>query len=394
MFHLDPSLLAPEIAALLISRGQGVPPLIWNTRPNRIAAKTLDDIQLPQLFDRPSVPNTQMASAARALLYFWNGWPAEALKEAELAHEPEKAFISALCARQAGDPNRAKECFQAVGEYSVFHALGQHAVQGLMGCPDPLLVRFQKAITLCEMWEPFLFVDLYEQARAEKLKDEVVQIICTLQGLEYEYLFQYCYESATGEKLVKKSAAQEVDTETNRQRTRELAEKHRAKAERHKKDRKEDTGATEAAKPAAPQTPVAPPTFVGGSPTHVGTPSVSGTPMHSPSVARPTANGPSLVISCPKCRSSVEMPVAMRGTRQACGRCGAAFLVPRAKAAISTPLPANLSPPPPGRLMLRCPKCADAVTLPESSRGKPERCPKCGAAFLVPRKKATASNSM
>ncbi len=401
MFHVDPALLAPEIAALLVSRGQGVPPLLWNTRPNRIAAKTLDDLALPRLFDRPSVPNAQMGAAVRSLLYLWNGWPNEALREAESAGESEKAFIAALCARQAGEPIRAKELLQGVGEHPIFHPLGQHVLEGLSGSHDPLLVRFQQTIALGALWEPFLFVDLFEQARVEKLKEETVQVICTLQSLEFEYLLKYCYECATGEPLAGRAAAREADPEANRQRTRELAEKHKAKIQRQKKEQKEKDNEAEgedAPKPATPAAAHQVPMVGGGAmsampqvPVVGGRAPASATQVQpSPDTGR-SARGAGISISCPKCRHSVCVPAAMRGTRQACERCGAAFLVPAARTARNAPLPANLSPPPPGHVLLRCPRCADVVTLPESTRGKADRCPKCGAAFLVPRKKGMSS---
>jgi hypothetical protein len=96
MYDLDPAQLPPAIASLVFSRGRGVPPLQWTGRPNPLAARSLGELDDAKLFQRLGLANEAMASAVRALLYLWNGWPAEANQQVMTAPEAERNYIAAI----------------------------------------------------------------------------------------------------------------------------------------------------------------------------------------------------------------------------------------------------------------------------------------------------------
>jgi len=387
MFEIDPKQLAPEISALILSRGQGVPPLQWDGRPNRIAARTLDDTEPMRLFGRPGFADEAMVDAVRGLLYLWNGWPAEAIAHAEKAPPPEACYIRAIAERQAGRADEAKRLFQQIGNHPVYLSLADRAFKDLDGTNEPLLVRFQQAIELGGLWEPYLYVDVFEMARGGKLKEQAEQVVRTLQCVEFELLFKYCYEQAVGERLVQRAAPTEDAQEARIQQLRQLADKHRARQKAAKAPEKTEKQKSDAAPAAAPGTP-------------------------------PDAGGVGdgwIKIGCPRCRQAVDLHESVRGQVQSCPHCGALFKVPgqppQPTGAMPSPAPgtmasqamaaqaaAGLHSPggsqtvagpqaTAGLIGVRCPKCANTLMLPEAMRGRPQKCAACGAVFLVPQKK-------
>ncbi|MFH1419354.1 MAG: hypothetical protein ABII12_13855 [Planctomycetota bacterium] len=369
MLDQDTSRFAPEVKALLVARGQGVPPLQWNLRPNRIAANTLDDIQNTKLLDCKVFANEAQVCSVRSLLYLWNGWPREAREQTRGAPELERFLIDAIVERQAGNVDPAKASLRQVGAHPIFKVLAIHALQCLNG-NNPILVRLRQTVQQYQLWEPFLFVDVFQQALAGKFSEDEEMIIRSLQSAEFTLLFRHCYERATGAAMgrVAKAAAQSGKIDT--QRTRELAEKHRAAQSKTVK-----------------QTPPREQT--------------ADSPEQTPRAPTPTPNA--IMVTCPKCKSPAQLPVSARGQGHQCSSCGAKFLVPQASAnggpaaVDAAPVMPGSTPAAPnamvGMIGMRCPKCHHAQAVPEASRGKAHQCNACGVAFTVPQKKAPASTT-
>jgi hypothetical protein len=349
MFDLDPSQLPPEIAALIFTRGQGVPPLQWHGRPNPLAARTLGELSDGKLFQRVGLANEAMSHAVRSLLYLWNGLPAEATTAARAAPAVELCFVAAIAERQAGNVAPAKEFFRQVGPHPVFQQLAPHVLQMLPAPRDPMLVRFAQIVKDSGAWEPFLFVDLYEQTRAGKAVDTTAQTVCRLQCLEFEVFFRYCLETTLGEKLVRKAQSASVqDYEARMQQVRQLAEKHRAKRQRSGQSEGEEQADDDSAE--SPQ-------------------------------------DDAIRIGCPKCKSTVELPASSRGQCARCSRCGVKFMVPQLQTVPGRPAVV----PPANMVGIRCPKCQEMLMFPEEARGKKEKCGKCGVVFLIPPRKSPAT---
>ncbi len=376
MIELDPSQFAPEVKSLLIARGQDDPPLQWNARPNRIAANTLDDMQNSKLLGSKVFADEAQVASVRALLYLWNGWPREARGEAKNAPELERILIDAIVERQAGNTEPAKTALRKVGVHPIFKVLAFQAMQGITG-NNPSLIRLRQTVQQYQLWEPFLFVDVFQQALAGKFNEDEAKTIRSLQLAEFTLLFRYCYEQATGETVGHNakaaSHAQKIDT----QRTRELAKKHR--------DAKRKSTPSSPSPEQAAKTPEQP----------------SPTPAPDPGV---------ITVTCPKCKKPAPLPVAARGQGHQCGGCGAKFLVPQAQPNSAPPAkgtaPVNGSAPAKGSaptmpgsapaapsanagmIGMRCPKCQHAQPVPEANRGQAHRCIACGAAFTIPQKKS------
>ncbi len=348
MFDLDPEQMPPEMANLLLLRGRNLPPLQWHTQPTLPAAKILAELEDAKLFRRVGLASAAMAKGVRALLYLWNGLFEEAKVEAGDAPEVERSFVAAICERQAGSAEVAKLLLQQVGAHPTYAALGRHGGRVLGGVRGAAIVRLLQAVKQGGTWEPLLFVDAHQEALAGKLNDMGVSAVCTLQCIEFELLFRHCCETALGEKLARRSTkSTNREQEARLQEMRKLAERHRAverKPQRFDSEEPE-TGQDE-------ETP-------------------------APEEAR-------IMIACPKCRNTVDLPESARGQCARCDRCSVAFMVPLGAGGLSSPE----ASPKLNLIGVRCPKCHEMLMFPEDVRGKPERCGKCGVLFLVPPKKA------
>ena len=284
MIDLDTSRLPSRVVAALMARGAQLPPLQWHTNPIRAAKSTLDGIpNTGVLVDCDPPVDEAMAAAVRALLYFWNGWFEEAESAAAAAPEQERTYITALIKRQTGDAAAAKVLFQEVGDHAVHPHLVKFTQDTIGLSVMPLLKRLRDMIAFVDQWEPHIFVDVYEHARAGGFDPSGELMVCTIQCREFELLFSHCLEAATGRKCTKPA--------------KDTAEQQRVRR-----------------RPPArrPTTPF----------------------RHSPTAAKPSAPKEpvklalDVTVICPGCGATLTVPEEKRGTTQACAKCNTAFLVP------------------------------------------------------------------
>lgn len=287
MVKLDPSELPPPVARALLARGTQVPPLAWHEQPNRAAKSALDELKTDAaLMGREAVASAEMAAAARALLYLWNGWPAEAAMYAHGAAEREQQFIHALTERQAGAYPAAKSAWQQVGEHPIFAELAAFAQQAIPAKSSGPLKRLRDVIEFAGQWEPHLFTDLCDQAASGKLDLAGEELVRRLQCCELELLLVHCCEAAIGAKL---------------RRTRAPAPRAAAPPPRRP-----------ATPPPAPTRPEL----------------TSDGPRKPRPVLKPVELESGIGIACPKCRAVKMVPESRRGSTDICPKCKTVFQVP------------------------------------------------------------------
>jgi hypothetical protein len=281
-----------------MARGADLPPITWNAHPNRAGKSALD--QMPdhnKLFVREEFRDPAMAAAIQALLYLWNGWPQSAAMYAQLATPRERDYIEALAARQAGDTARTKDFFSKVDGHPIYAALAGYATETIGLSTTHLLKRLRDTIAFGEQWEPFAFGDVYEQARTGQLDPTGEQIVRSLQCREFEMLFAFCYEGATGVKLGDKKA----DSAARRPPPKRPTPPKRPPQHRpddQKPPESEPTGEKKARKPVEPLVCLG------------------------------------VEVLCPKCQEINSFREDSRGSTGRCRKCGAMFLIPK-KAATS-----------------------------------------------------------
>lgn len=298
MIQLDTSQLPKPIVAALMLRGADVPPIRWFEHPIRAAKTALDQLaDHRKLFKHDSLKNEAMASAVHALLYLWNGWPAEATMYGQLAPDREQMFIEALRARQAGELDASKELFLRVDGHPIYAPLAEYSKRAIGLSTTPLLKRLRDVIAFGEQWEPFAFADVYEQARDGQLDPTGEQIVRNLLCREFELLFIHCYEEAVGLKLAEKKAEPTPARRPTpkRPQKRQQARREEADNRSQKADQPEKTG---------PKLKL-----------------------------KPVTKSQGVEVLCPKCQSVNSFPESGRGAKGKCRKCGSLFLIPQREAA-------------------------------------------------------------
>jgi predicted Zn finger-like uncharacterized protein len=203
------------------------------------------------------------------------------------------------------------------------------------------LARFRQLLDSIENWQPFAFIELYEQCRKRMLPASTERMVRAIQCREFELLLLHCVEGALGERL--QPVSRPLD-DVGERKARERKRRH-APADEGLRTRNAPPAVT--ASPATSSTAVAAP--------------------------------PGINVQCPKCRATLFVPATQRGKKTRCGKCSAAFLAPMDKS-MTGPVAT-----PPGSVGVRCPQCQHLAMFAPDSRGKSHTCAKCTARFLVPR---------
>ncbi len=334
--------LATEVSQLLMLARAQETTLDWSVRPTQLAEEKLNELEDPALLGVQDVVDEGAASLVRAMLYLWNGWPSEAAIIADTAQDPERAYVLGFCERQHGNPERAKQHLQSVGDHVIHGRLTEDALNVLATAPDPQLQRFHQLLQLGQAWEAFMFIDLVELGRAGKLSQEGRLAVCRLQCLEFELLLLACYEAATGSPVQQQSEKDDaVEREERLRRLRRMRERP----------------------PQRRQQGAPPGTSAGG--------------------AEATAPEPKTVkVGCPKCQHVVSLPESSRGEKTSCPKCGTTFTVPTKGPKLAKPTPSGGA----GGVAVKCPRCGDMVRHQEADRGKRAKCRGCGVVYTVPKK--------
>lgn len=293
MIKLNVNEFPGDIANALMLRSAGLPPLQWNGKPNRAAKELIDQVEDTQLFQSYRIVDESMATAVRAMLYLWNGWPGDCEMYLHASPEKEKLYLNALHLRQSNRADEAKVLFQKMDTHPIYQSLSDYTLETIGLGSDPALKRFKDIVKLCESWEPFAFMDMYEQIKAGKHTQLTEEIVRSLQCREFELLFVYCFEKAVGQHLpqltIKKTKPPKRKLKpVKRTRSRSSEMIHEPAKP------KDESGST---KPVAKRQPG------------------------------------DIGIQCPKCHHMSFLSPAMRGKNHQCAKCKTGFLIPVKKPA-------------------------------------------------------------
>lgn len=98
--------------------------------------------------------------------------------------------------------------------------------------------RFREILKLNGAWQPFAFIDLYEQARVDDTKVTVGEFVRQMHRREFSPLFGHCYNAVTDEEILKHTKVSDTSRMPKR-RAEDLAAK-RDRLIRQKAMRKSD----------------------------------------------------------------------------------------------------------------------------------------------------------
>lgn len=336
MLQLDSTLLAPKIAQAMAYAGWGLPPLNWATRANQTAQSMLDDADDANLFAPHQVSDETMASAVRALLYLWSGWPVYCHMWTASVPEIEKQYLAAMAERHNGNFEESKTHLQQLPDRPIDDALAKLAIQLIGDHTETPLKKFRDLVKLGKAWEPFAFTDLIMQADNDSFSHASEEIIQKLQWQEFNLLMHRCYLAATGVDITKQEQTQ-------------------APAKPTRRSERPSPARVQRNKPLQPKSHAKP---SGDKPSQAATGKNA-----APSNIR---------IKCPKCKYVSKFPESARGQTVKCGGCATAIRIAGG----------DKQPQSSDKVRLACPKCGAVAAHPESNRNKKVSCHKCRATFL------------
>ncbi len=369
MIALDPSQLPSPIATVLMLRGADLPTLLWQEGPNRAARKLLEETPLSDLFAGVQLLDQPHAELIRAMLFLWTGWHEACCDALKGLPQREGLYLLGFVERQSGRSDQAKKLLTSVGEHEIHANLARYAASVIDPAIHQGIGRLKSFIDFSGGWEPCLYADLFEQTRLGRFGSATEQVVRQMQCREFELLFSYAWQQATGAELKERSPQDEA--RERRQREMEL----RRKAEERRREKLKQERARKAA--LAAQEPAA---RKGGQ-----TGSEAARKDDTRKSGGQEAKAPSPVhIRCPRCMEMLEFPPTARGRKVMCGKCSAVFMIPVSG---STAVADS------GRVNLRCPKCRANLSFPEEARGKTGRCNTCNAAFRIPERSPAAAKS-
>ncbi len=339
MVEIDLSKLTPNVAEVLRLRGTNLPPLIWSDHALPQANALLEELPDDKLFSTPQVTDAGLATGVRALLYLRSGWSAEALMYAMMASEDLREYICGMGERGLGHADRAKNHFQKIIDHDVFGVLSK-LTQGLLkNSMDKRLTRLAGILEVHGNWEPYAFIDVFEEARTGQMSSASEHTVRVIQSTEFNLLFLHSYQQ------LMKVDAKKVEEEQ--------AERHAAPRKRisSKKHRPPSSPTPSRSAPASKEPPPAP---------------------------KPVSKD--VRVGCPKCKNLKIYPASQRGEKTRCEKCQVVFAIPGGKTAASTG--------PSTSVRVACPKCRMAGSYPVSKRGCKVQCAKCSAHFNIPKRSA------
>lgn len=340
MVEIDLSKLATEVSNILMMRGTSLPPLCLGDHAHTQAGSMIDEMPDDKLFGVAQVNNPDMAMAIRSLLFIRCGLLSEGSMFAMMAPRLECDYICGFAERNLGHKDAAKSHFQKVQEHPVYQTLFKEALSLLKHSMDKRLTRLHDILELHGDWEPYAFIDVYEEARDGQMSSASEDTVRQIQAIEFNALFLHCYKQLMGIDARKAEFKHNPDV----QRRRPVPTRHPKPA-----------ASAPASTPATPS-------------------KTAPTPPKAPSNE--------VRVGCPKCKTIQTFDASQRGQKVQCNKCAVTFAIPGGSgdsaAAVAGSAPVRVA----------CPKCRTAASYPQAKRGCKVQCSKCNAVYTIPGRSA------
>ncbi len=158
----------------------------------------LTGVKLHDLFAPKPVADDEAARCLFAGLSLLCGFGAAVEKVCGSLSSKEALYWRAIACRQVAQADQAKALFRQMQGHAIYNELSRGALELIGLGTGKQLGRIREVFEQMGTWEPFVFVDLFEQARLGKMSDHAVNATCQIQQLEVQLLLKCCHDAAIG----------------------------------------------------------------------------------------------------------------------------------------------------------------------------------------------------
>jgi hypothetical protein len=150
------------------------------------------------LFSDVPVVSEEYAQCLKSTLFLYFSALAASHEIAQTVHSSTGSLLHGIMHRQEPDFGNSKYWFRRVATHDIYPLLREASLellQGLKGSPAADLLGPE--VKSSPRWDPQWFVDQCEAAHGGASED-YEQRLLEIQRLEWQILFDYCYQKATG----------------------------------------------------------------------------------------------------------------------------------------------------------------------------------------------------
>ncbi len=161
---------------------------------NEAVQYVLDSLQDEDITAGHPLRDPDMAAMCRGGLMLYHDFLEGADRLFEEVEDPAGALWRGMLLRRDEDYSGSKACFEDAGEHPIFGDLREAAAEELGSNPPAELAELASQ----GEWSPALFVDLCEKCEKGEFDNGAEDILVGIMRREWELLFDFCYDEASG----------------------------------------------------------------------------------------------------------------------------------------------------------------------------------------------------
>lgn len=170
---------------------------------NNSLKNEIDSIKINEAFEPGKISDHDYASACLSAIWLHHDFLDESHTISQSIYTNTGSFWHGIMHRREGDYWNSKYWFRQVGNHPVFSNLNLTIDQLFNSAESSLRKKNEsseidtvKNLLTHNSWDPFIFVDMVQKYNGTDTKIE--EILKEVQRLEWQFLFDYCFNKAIG----------------------------------------------------------------------------------------------------------------------------------------------------------------------------------------------------
>jgi hypothetical protein len=198
----DPRTYGGEIQSILEAHGEGYRsiPLAPSGPLESAELKRVRCLSSRELFGDQPIAAEDFADCVRGALFLYFSDLEQSHTISQNIPTATGSFLHGIMHRQEPDFSNSKYWFRRVGNHQIFPQLREEVLTMLAakdGESAGAAAELHRQVDSLANWDPFWFIDQCEAARQGEVRLE--SCLQSIQGIEWQLLFDYCYHKAIGD---------------------------------------------------------------------------------------------------------------------------------------------------------------------------------------------------